>query len=64
MDQEPEIRRADVPAIADTLGCTEKHVYVLFQRADLPAVKIGGRWYVHPERLHQRLHGEGAAGGE
>lgn len=47
--------------VADLLGATVATVHSMCKRGDLPAVKIGKRWYVPKAKLVEKLNNQSAA---
>ena len=47
--------------VAEMLGLAPVTVYRQMRRGELPAVKVGGRWFVNLERLAEQLGGKAAS---
>ena len=46
MDKQSESSFAQPEEVAKTLGCTGKTVRMMLRRGEIPAIKLGGRWYI------------------
>jgi hypothetical protein len=46
--------------VAALFGCSEAHIRILMQRAKLPAIRLGGRWFMHRKDFERLERGEAA----
>jgi excisionase family DNA binding protein len=54
-------RLATPTEVAEILKRTSKSIYRSIRAGDIPATKIGARWYVDLDRLSAKLRGEQAS---